>query len=171
MLLFDGKCDFRRFWATSPTTNGFPARPATTTAPTGDGVVDLATGRTELPRKLLLAPFGAGADDTTFSLRVTGWRKTVGSATALWVPVTLVELACTLSTAVGVAGADVVATDRFADTITVTKGNANVDTVILSIEGNLVAHAVIDVKGSSKAELTITTGGSATSGNALYATL
>lgn len=124
---------------------------ATTTAPAAAAVLPRPTVGGFTPRWLRLLPFGTGSDNATFTLQVVAWSNVSG----LWVPSILYEATCTLSTSVGVAGAAVVATERFADTITSTanKGNANVDVVVLSPADNTPGHVVIDVKGAEMVEV------------------
>ena len=168
----------RRVRTTNATDNGFPSRIPTGTKPSGTGgaaaqasasaVIEFGPGITQ--NSLMLIPFGAGSNDNTFSLRVIGWTLVDegNSEEFIWVPVVLCELAVTLSsTPVGLANKVVNGSQLFADTITVTTGNANVSTEAVSPTGNVVAHAVVDVKGFELVEVTFTTGGSATSCNAL----
>lgn len=120
-------------------------------------------------------PFGVGADDATFSMRIIGWQKSIGLVgkevldTELWVPLVLVEVLCTLSTFVGVAGRYVLDTERLVDIITLvgTTGNAGVDVDIVSPGNNTPGRLLVDLLGSSVLEVQFTTGGSATSCNAL----
>lgn len=186
---------FRKARQTNATDNGFPARVPTKTAPTGKGdnvaqatasaVFNLAgtpsvDGRVETEswhNRIIVVPFGVGSDTNTFSVRVIGWRRAyerdsdMRDDTALWVPVTLAEFSVALSTPTGAAGSVIGVTNLFADTITLTgtSGNDDIDISITSPADNTIAHAVIDLKGFQKVELTFTTGGSATSCNALVA--
>lgn len=116
------------------------------------------------PTKLRLLPFGSGADDGTFVLQVVGWSR-IGT---IWVPSILYQATCTRSAFVGIAGATVIETERFCDTIATTAnmGNANVDAVVLSPANNTPAHVVIDVKGAEIVEVRAASGS-----NALYAWL
>lgn len=122
--------------------------------------------------KLNIVPFGTGADDSTFSVRVICWRKFGNDAlTWIWVPVNLVELLCTICTVPGVAGTLVDGTHNFCDTIVVTTGSALggelANESINSPGNNTIAHAVIDMKGAQFIELSFSTGNSATAANAL----
>lgn len=73
---------------------------------------------------IFLQFYGTGNDNATFSALIVGWSYVPGDSDSLslWVPKKIALLACTLSTAVGVAGTSVLATERFVDTITVTTG-------------------------------------------------
>lgn len=182
---------------TNTTTNGFTDPVPTFTEPTGKGdaaaqttfgvfdlvadpqlAADVATAK----NKVIIVPFGAGSDTNTFVMRVFGWRlafdrdKAHTLGTAVWIPVKLAEFTCTLSTpagpAAGPAGAGILATtDLLCDTIAIvgTSGNTNIDLSITSPADNTIAHVVVDLKGSQKLELQFSTGGSATSCNALVA--
>ena len=159
--------EFVRARSANATDASFPSRVPTTTEPAGAGVLDLAALAGRMPDNLLLVPFGTGNDGDAFNLRVIGWRKVA----ALWVPVLLAEIACTLSAAAGVAGAAVTDSERFADALSLTTGNANVSAEVISPGGDLVAHALIDVKGFARVELTFAVAAGATGMNALYCTL
>jgi hypothetical protein len=85
------------------------------------GIFDLVPGGRGLVQDTVLVGFfGAGADNATFDARLWGWDR-IGSdpATTLWVPRILASFTCTLSTMVGIAGAKIINTDRFADTLVV----------------------------------------------------
>lgn len=149
----------------SATDSSFPSKVPTATEPTGAGVLDFSPG-SQL-EQLVLVPYGTGANNDTFDLRVIGWRL----ISDLYVPVLLAQFAVTLSQAVGVAGKSVINTERFADTLSITYGNSNVDTSVVSPTGDLIAHAIVDVKGFNKLEFTFDLGGTTTDANCLYARL
>jgi hypothetical protein len=160
---------FRRVRTTNATDTSFPSKIATLTAPTGAGVVDVSKNSAG-PNGVIVIPFGIGDDDDVFAMRVIGWRPAGTGASELWIPVLLAELTCTMSTATGVAGGEVLATERFADTIVLVDGNDDISIDITSPEGNVIAHAVIDAKGFPKIEMTFdSTTGDPTSMNALVA--
>lgn len=140
------------------TDSSFAAKNPTSTAPSGTGVVEVS--RTGVgPADLLLVFFGEGADNTTFDVRVIGWSP-VGS---LWVPTLIAQMSCTLSAVVGVAGYDVTASERFADTISLGNGIA---VVTNPASDAMPATALVDVAGYRKAEVVFDMTG-ATNGNAL----
>ena len=154
----------------------FPSRIPTGTKPSGVGVIEMSTDNSILTSNgLRVKPYGTGSENNTFSMRVIGWEKTESNPfdanKTLWSPAVLCELLCTLSTVVGVAGRCIVATERFADTITITTGNAGVTLDVVSPTGNVIAHALVDTKGHRLVELTFSTGSSATDMNALVAKL
>jgi hypothetical protein len=155
--------------STNAADSSFPSRIPTTTEPTGGGVQNIAgTNEIQTCNQLLIIPYGIGSDNNTFSLRLIGWKAIAGTdLTTLWVPITLSEIACTLCTAVGIASTPVLNTERFVDTITITTGNSGVDISVVSPTGNVIGFALADLKGCAKVELSFSTGGSATSCNAL----
>lgn len=178
--------EFRRARVTNATDNGFPSRLITAARPSGVGdnaaqatasaVFDLGGGEFATGQnRAFVKPFGAGANNATFSMRLIGWNRVYGRTgndpnTSVWDPTVLGEFACTLSsTPIGLAGKILIATDLFADTITVTGTTANqgVSVDVVSPANDTPAHLIIDIKGLQLLELTFTTGGSATSCNAL----
>ncbi len=162
------------------TATSFATLISTITEPSGTGVHSfLATLRRD---KLLVSFFGAGADDSTFDARIVAWDRIESSTLTLWVPRVLCSLSLTLSTQVGIAGAKVVATDRFADTMVVhatvapqpvftdlvsaaaaTRGTVE----IFSPANNLIAWAKVPVNAPTKIQFDFDMTG-ATNGNALF---
>jgi hypothetical protein len=146
---------FRKALTTNANSSSFPSKVPTITEPTNDGVIDLKNVGLTIPQKMLVLPYGLGSDNDVFDLRVIAWRL-VG---VLWVPYLLGKFTCTISAAVGVAGADVLNTERFADTITV--GNEPTVTAdvtrqgtvqVMSPTGDLVAYLIIELNGAAKVE-------------------
>lgn len=136
----------------------------------GDATGERGSWRGVVSNRLACKFYGGGNDDDTFLARVYGWsllHEGVESS-AIWEPILLCQLALTLSTMTGVAGGLVTATDRWADTIVVTYGNAGVSVEAMSPANNLPAHAVIDFKGCELIEFTFDRNGSATSCNGLW---
>lgn len=175
MLVETVSMSFRKARSANSTDSGFPSRVPTMTAPSGTGVINLCTSDGMLAQNgMVLLLYGLGADNDTMSCRVIGWRS-VGEndvTTGLWIPVILCEFAAVLSGATGVAGATILNTERFADTITLTTGNDDVSVDIVSPTGDVIAHAMMDLKGFQKVELTFKLGGTPpTSMNALVALL
>lgn len=151
-----------RVRATSSTDSTFPSKVPTVTAPSGDGVIGdpIVQGA---PDWVQVIPFGDGADNATFDLRVIGWKV---SDLGLWVPTILAQAACTLSAAVGVASTEVLATQRFVDTMTLTQVLTNVDSKLSSPTGDQVASFQVETRGCALIEITFDLG-SATGANAL----
>lgn len=152
----------QRVRATSAT-GSFPSKVPTATAPTGAGVIaDPIVGQ-GAPDWVQVVPFGDGLDNSTFDLRVIGWKV---SDLGLWVPTILAQAACTLSAAVGVNTYEVTASQRFADTITLTQVLANVDSKVSSPTGDLVGSFQVQTRGCVLVEVTFSLG-TATGANAL----
>lgn len=120
--------------------------------------------------------FGEGSDTQTFSCRVIGWSPLMTSGlspvnpqTNLWIPMVLLEVSVALSLQTGLAGKAIVATELFADTITLvgTTGVAGIDMNITSPANDTIARMFVDLWGHQAVELTFDMTG-ATSGNALF---
>jgi hypothetical protein len=160
MTLYVSK--LKRVRATSAT-GTFPSKVPTATAPTGAGVVEDPVVGQASPQWIQVLPFGDGADNATFDLRVIGWKV---SDLGLWVPTILAQAACTLSAAVGVNTYEVTASQRFADTIVLTQVQANVDSKVSSPTGDLVGSFQVETRGCVLVEVTFNLG-TATGANAL----
>ena len=170
MLLETLSMVLKKALATDATDAAFPSKIPTGTEPSGNGVIELGTGGGLTQNGILLMPYATAGDNDTFSMRLIGWRRLgENTQTLLWIPVVLCELALTASTVVGVAGRVIAATERFADTITLVTGNDDISIDIVSPTGNVAAHAVADLKGSQKVELTFdSTAAGTTAMNCLY---
>lgn len=109
----------QKAWTTNANTSSFASKVPTITEPTNDGVINLAADGILIPQKMIIHPYGVGADDDAFDMKIIGWSciKSTTPQTNLWVPAPIATFTCTISTAVGVAGAPVLNTERFADTI------------------------------------------------------
>lgn len=161
--------NYRKARTTNATDTSFASRVATLTEPTGTGVIDLRSQGAS-PRWVSLIPYALGDDDDVFEMWVIGWRKVVVDGVTLWIPTRLVKLTCTVSTAVGVADSPVLATERFADTITASMGVSNVSYQLFSPTDNTIAHALVSPDGCEKIELIFdSTTGDPTSMNCLVA--
>lgn len=143
--------------STNSTATSFAAQ-APGNEPSGAGVFDVKSADT-----LEVIPFGAGAADQTLSFRVIGWRSSAVDGPSFDIPEIICDCQATLCTLTGTAGKSAVATDYFADAITVTTGIA----VCPSVTANTVAKAFVDVSGYKKIKLIFNTGSSATNCNAL----
>jgi len=159
-----------RVYATNSTDATFPSRIPTATNPAGNpGIIALGATRMN-PLTLALAPYGTGADNSTLDLRVIGWRKLINptdESTALWIPSVLAQVSCVLGASVGVASRVVIATERFADTFTVTAGTGARSTLISPI-GDGIGTILVETLGYDLVEVTFDLV-SATGANALYA--
>jgi hypothetical protein len=164
---------------TNSTDTSFPARAPQAAKPTGNGVIDWQAflalkGNGGVPTNLKLLPFGTGADDSLFDMLVIGWKHTDseekglnGTAPSLWVPMPIVQVTCQLSTCIGVANRDVIATERFADKITGAAWNSTAGLEIRSPETNLPAWLMFDALGCSVFEVLFDLN-TAASANALW---
>lgn len=187
VLLMTASTSFRKARSVNQTSASYVSKLPTATEPTGDAgtatgssVIELVApglspgSGSQVPNVMLASFFGEGANNSTFSARLVGWRPTgeENRETMLWIPVTVVAFTLTLSsTPVGVSGKVIDSNQLFADTIALVDGNDDVSVDIVSPEDDTIAHAVIDLKGFRKVEWTFATGGSATSCNALYSLL
>ena len=150
--------DLLSVFTTSATDAAFPSKVATVTKPTvGTGIKEIKNEDSTLA----VMPYGTGADDSTITgMRVIGWRK----VDTLWVPTVICEVACVLSTAVGVVNVVPSNSDRFADSITATYGNP----VLTTVPANTAAMFLVLIEGYSLYEITVDLG-TATAANALVA--
>lgn len=108
--------------AANATSANFTAKTAMRTAePTGNLVIRLSdVFGGVVPSHARFFPYGLGSDNDVFSLRLWGWtRYHTVTTKVLYLPTMLMEVSCTVSTFVGVAGRDVLNTERFADTISI----------------------------------------------------
>lgn len=185
---------FRKVRSVNQTSNGFVSKipvgvdPFITANTNGSGDAGTATGasviqmtdpitggQTQNGAHFLF--YGVGTNNQTFSARVIGWSPLVSSGlvsvtpdTQIWIPVPLIEVQVTLSsTPIGLAGKAIVATELFADTITITgtTANAGVNVNVVSPANDTIAHLFLDLEGFMAYEVSFTTGASATSCNAL----
>lgn len=119
-------------------------------------------------------PYGLGADTTSFNMRVIAWNFLPATATkrAEWFPYPLAEVLCAVSSGCPGAGEQILATEFFADTITLvgSVGNPNVSCEIISPGNDTMGHIIVGLKGCSKFEI-IFDMVTATSANALLAML
>lgn len=161
MSVYKGK--LQRVRATSSTDATFPSRVPTGTAPSGAGVVSDPLAGSSAPEWLQVVPFGDGADNSTLDLRVIGWKPT---DLGLWVPTILAQAVCSLSAAVGANGFEVTASQRFADTISLTLVQANVDSKVSSPVNDTPGSFQVQTRGSVLIEVIFDLG-TATGANAL----
>lgn len=178
------------------TSNGYVSKVPTKSEPVTD--VGTATGQSAFSlsdesggisqNRVKFWPYGTGADGTTFSMRMIGWRccgkqPSNTAAPIIWVPVTLIEIQATLSSALpGVAGSIIPVAMFFAKTITVTSQPLITGT-INAVAGNLGAQeiyssgttvsawGIVQLYGAQWLECSFTTGGSATDANCLLTLL
>lgn len=164
MQLTNRSWAFAKVFATNSAASSFASKVPTLTEPTGDGIIDLPVLHDSVDQWVHLVPFGTGADNDTFDFRLIGWKAIDG----LWIPVPIFAGTATFGTSVGVSGAAVVNTERFADTITASLGSANVDYILASPANNTIAHVKIATQGFGKLELSVDLTGTSTGANALW---
>lgn len=169
---------WQRTNATNYSTSGYPTRIPTLVTPAGDGVIPFGHDGGLTSLNLLLLLYGVGSSTNTFSFKILGWAPTkFNVGVPLWVPTVMMIGQATLGTGAGIAGADVDATGLFATTITcsvgptfVTTGAAPIipDWFQVSPGSNDIGMVVCRSFGFRFLEVIFTTGGSATSCNALW---
>ncbi len=123
----------------------------------GDG------GNGLVPWAIELTPYGLGADNDVFSVRVVGIRRIpqpLADGRVQFFRQKIATLACTISAAVGLAGGHVLNTERFADAITVTtEGTKAADvtragtTTVYSPADDSPASAIVPLVGFEAYEL------------------
>ena len=125
----------------------------------------------QVQNSLLVQPYAVGNENAAFKVQVWGWRK-LGNAheTLIWLPTLLAQLACTTSAFVGLATKELLATERFADTITIEEGHTDF-VKVYSPANDTPGWALIDLLGSQKYELVFSTETTVTSCNALVGEL
>lgn len=174
--------EFVKARSVNQTSTSYVSKIPTNTEPNGDAgtatgasVLDIGHKGGIASNGVMIVPYGIGSNNNTFLMRVLHWKR-IGRnpLTAIWVPITLLEATCTLSsTVLGVAGKEIIETEFFCDTIAIvgTSGGPNVSCELVSPADNTVGHIMLDLKSAQKLELTFSTGSSATSCNALIAKL
>jgi hypothetical protein len=173
------------------TSNGYVDKLPTLTEPyagdkgtaTGASVIDVSGseidnnpsgGSISVPEKMVIMPYGIGADTNTFSLRVIGWiplDRTVSpqGSNVVWIPQVLAEFVATISSSLPGPGVDLLSTEYLANTLTLVSGYNTTDNLTNNPALTKVpAFATVDLKGITKLEFSFTTGASATSCNCLY---
>lgn len=176
----------RKVLSTDATGAAFTAKTLTLTEPTGSGVLDISgvpSGYT--PCWLVLLPYGQGADNDTFEMRVIGWHRipTAVQGVIQWLPQPLHQLTCTMSALVGTAGGLIVAAERMCDTIvehTTLKADARtLDSAAVfygqsqyrSPANDLAASVKVQLDGVEKVEVLFAKLLTTTAMNALYSFL
>lgn len=99
-------------------TSAFTAKTAIRSAEPTTNVVRLSgLAGGVVPDAARFFPYGLGADNDAFSMRVFTWSRLQSAGVTYWVPAQLFEVSCTISGFVGLAGGPVLNTERFADTM------------------------------------------------------
>lgn len=175
--------DWQKARRTNSTQNGFPARVPTKTHPrlglagaAGATVMEVVKTRgMALSQNLLrVKPYALASDDGTFSVRAYGWGAIVPQAQDpnenLYDPQLLFEASCVACTATGLAGTQVLNTERFCDAITLVTGDTSL-VKIVSPGSNVPAFLVFDFLGFPDVELVFSLTANVTSMNALVSGL
>lgn len=157
---------WQRALSTGSTATSFAALLAVQTKPetihsgtTGRYVKDFKSQGVRNQNTLHIKPFGGNDNNDTFNIRVTGYNFAKNSdpqdPNGLWIPDHIATLNCTLSSTLpGVANELVVATEFFADTLTLTsgiailkQGTADVDTAsfLVDISGYELVSITFDI--------------------------
>lgn len=143
---------------TADTQASYEAKIATTTEPTGDGVISIhhyygERGPENKPT-LEFCLYGAGAENATGSGRWWGWRRDDYATLPLWVPTLLVETDGTFSTLVGIASAKVTNSMRFADTLVAGAGDPSSGAVYYqcATANTMIARCLYTLDGFEKIE-------------------
>lgn len=153
--------------------SAFPSKIPTTTEPptaiittsSGHQAINIADGSFGTGQNsAVIIPYCTGVATDAFSMRIIGWRSIGAAGVAkLWVPVILAECGIVVSTIVGVTGAALLGTERFATGITVITGNypISIENVPGAATGvsptplvGMIAHVVVALKGFQKVECT-----------------
>jgi hypothetical protein len=155
---------FKRAMTTNSTAGSFSANLATSTRPAASAtrmVVDRDRGEDRTTLRISL--FGTGSNDQTVSVKVFGWIA--GVANNLYVPQFICQVQGTLSsTLVGVTGEDVIATEMFADVLSLTAGIATLNQGTSDVD---TAWLECDVSGYELIEVSFIVG-SATDANGIW---
>lgn len=177
---------WRPFRATNANDNGYPSRVPTATEPVRSGnsaaqattmaVVDFGSDTVQVQNAVKIKFYGVGSNNDTFSCRFIGWEFVNPGNVALgfWDATDLFEVLVTLTSSItGVSGRTPDQTNLFADTITIVgaTANAGVNINVVSPANDRAGYLVVDFLGFRKVEPIFTTGGVATSCNAMYSTL
>lgn len=156
--------------STNSTATSFSALLSTLTRPAASAtrsVIDLGKPGSRTSNTLEVMPFGGNDNNDIVITKVSGWNFVKDPGTrGMWVSRMICEVSATLSsTLVGLADEDVVATEFFADTLTLTTGIA----VLLQGTADLDnASFQCDVSGFEIVEITYDLGTGGDTQNALY---
>lgn len=156
----------RRLRTTNENASAFASKVPTITKPSGDGVLDLTKNGNIVPSKIMLWPILLSSDNDVSSMRILGWNSVLlDTFVTLWIPTIIGEFVCTACGCVGVAGAAVLNTERFCDTIVpvagrledydIAAGTAEIsDVAILSPTNDTPAHIYMPTRGFEMLEAT-----------------
>lgn len=147
---------FRYALAANATSTSFTDYNATSTEPSGVGVIDLLSASLgvgaglHVPRYLQLIPFGTDGANDTFDMRVYGYNATVPTDlvtdTALYIPQLLLDVSVVLGAR---TFSDHAANTFLADTLTVNDGAADNAAwrSLIDCQEDMVASVLIHTRG------------------------
>ncbi len=173
----------RRLRATNENASSFASKIPTITEPTNDGVLNLTANGVLVAKRIKLWPILLGSENDVSSMRLIGWSKVLlDTLKDLWFPTIIGEWVCTSSATVGIAGAAVLNTERFCDTLVpvaarqrdrvISAGTAiNSNYEVLSPVGDLIGNIVLELEGFEKIEATSDQTTQTSTFNLLYAFL
>lgn len=161
--------DWKKAQSTNSTATSFSASLATATKPEASATRSIISVVKSMrdSNTLCVMPYGGNDNNDVINQKVRGWNFIKSAGTyGLWVPSLICEVQATLSsTLVGVAGEDVVATELFADILTLTTGIAVLKQGTADIDA---ATYLVDVSGFELVEITYDLGAGGDTQNALY---
>lgn len=165
---FTTRTPWKRVLTTNSTNDSaFTAKDATLTAPVESQTTGIFSTQIVSAKKANLVHavlFGSDAANELFVARFTGWSLCDDGVT--WLPITLVELTCTIGAPKGVATGEIVATDLVCDTLVLLSGDSQAK-IISPADNTGNASVLFDPMGCDFIELD-TDRSTAASGNALY---
>lgn len=133
------------------------------------GVVDISPSGASPSNYGKFIFYGTGTATQTFEAKIIGWQQAQQGVNSVWIPVTLADLLCTLSSTPGPTGSTgpVLATHKMVGTIAVISSliETNYD---LWPADNGIQMIRMDLSGFQRLQLLIGTESSATDGNALF---
>ncbi len=169
--MYDIARPVQRLRAVNENASGFVSKIPTITEPTGGGttatgaaVLELTKNTLHVPKRMKLWPILLGSSNDVSSMRMIGWhRVTLAGLTTLWLPTIIGEWVCTAGAAAGIAGAAVLDTELFCDTIVPVAARTRDQVIaagtslgsqyeVLSTVGDLIAHLIVPIAGFEKLE-------------------
>lgn len=145
--------------STNSTDASFPAHIPTVTKPAASAtraVFDRGLGANCCT--LRITPYAVGSNNQTMNIQIVGWNRCFSpgvtgiSKTEIWIPRIACEVQGTLSSSlVGIANADIVATELFCDTLTLTSGisvlyQGTADSEIACFTCGVSAYSIFEVQ-------------------------
>lgn len=151
--------------------------------PVLDGTIDLVgEGGVNAASEMKVWPIGLGANNDAFTTRIYGWSKAVSLSTPrpLWIPSLIAAIGSIMGNSTGLAGAVVLNTEFFCDTLTIIAGGEATITADTTRAGSiylysplndLVGFAIVPVAGFDYVTFDFDDTTNSPTMNALYALL